>query len=257
MARRPSASAALALAVGAVAVVGCRDHTVSVAYAPTVGDTYDYRYEIEATVTRSLEGQEPEVMRIDTELVARQQVRAVTDDGARIRLQLAREGGATRTAVAILDRAGTLEGVELVEGLSAAVSGLADEGSLIPTLAGPPDRPLAPGDRWEVRQGQRRGEGRLERLGVIDGSDVAVVRTTATEDLARSVQAGASDTEVTGRVRSGATTSYDLHDGAIRRSRSWSRGEIDAEIEPPRGVRAEPVQATIRFEVSVRVTREG
>jgi hypothetical protein len=230
---------------------------VSVAYAPTVGDTYDYRYEIEATVTRTLEGQEPEVMRIDTELAAHQLVRAVTEEGARIRLQLTRDGGATRTAVAIVDRAGTLEGVELVEGLAAAVSGLAEEGSLVPTLAGPPDRPLAPGDRWEVRQGRRADHGRLERLGVIDGSDVAVVRTTATEDLARSVQTGASATEVTGRVRSGATTSYDLDDGAIRRSRSWSRGEIDAEIAPPAGVRAEPVHATVRFEVSVRVSREA
>jgi hypothetical protein len=71
------------------------------------------------------------------------------------------------------------------------------------------------------------------------------------------VQAGASATEVSGRVRSGATTSYDLADGAIRRSRSWSRGQIDAELQPPDGVIAEPVHATIGYEVTVRVTRIG
>lgn len=238
--------------------MGCRPSTVSVAYAPEVGDRYAYRYEIETTVTRTLEGTEPEVVHLDTELVARLEVRARTTRGARIRLELTREGGAPRTAVAIVDRAGSLEGVELVEGLGAAVFGVADEDALVPThLTGPPDRPLAPGDRWSIRDGARREDGRLVRLGVIDDSDVAVVQTTATEDLSRSVQAGASATAVRGRVRSGATTSYDLSDGAIRRSRSWSRGKIDAELQPPEGVQAEPVHATIAYEVVVRVTRIG
>jgi hypothetical protein len=248
---------ALAAAGGAaMALLGCRPATVSVAYAPQVGDRYAYRYEIETTVTRTLEGAEPEVVHLDTELVARQEVRARTARGARIRLELTREGGATRTAVAIVDRAGSLEGVELVEGLGAAVFGVADEEALVPThLTGPPDRPLAPGDRWSIGSRGRREEGRLLRLGVIDDSDVAVVHTTATEDLARSVRAGASATQVSGRVRSGATTSYDLADGAIRRSSSWSRGQIDAELQPPEGVIAEPVHATIGYEVTVRVTR--
>lgn len=257
MPRRPPVGL-VAAAMGTLVLLGCRPSTVSVAYTPQVGDRYAYRYEIEVTITRSLEGAEPEVVHLDTELVARQEVRARTPRGARINLELTREGGATRTAVAIVDRAGSLEGVELVEGLGAAVLGVADEDALVPThLAGPPDRPLAPGDRWSIRAGDRTGEGRLERLGVIDGSDVAVVRTTASEDVSRAVQAGASATEVSGHVRSGATTSYDLVDGAIRRSRSWSHGQIDALLEPPSGVEAEPVHATIGYEVTVRVTRIG
>jgi hypothetical protein len=244
------------LVLGALAAlaIGCRPSTVSVAFAPSVGDRYAYRYEIEATITRAIEGEDPEVLHVDTELVARQEVRARTGRGTRIRLELTREGGTTRTAVALVDRAGSLAGVELVEGLGADVLGAAD--SIVPThLPGPPDRPLAPGDRWSSDEGDLRSEGRLERLGVIDGSDVAVVRTTATEDLARSVQAGSSATEVTGRVRSGATTSYDLADGATRRSRSWSRGKVEAQFAPPRGVVADPVLATIDFDVTVRVTR--
>jgi hypothetical protein len=156
--------------------------------------------------------------------------------------------------VAIVDRAGSLEGVELVEGLGAAVLGVADD-AIVPTLPGPPDRPLAPGDRWSISSARRSGEGRLARLGVVDGSDVAVVRTTATEDLAGAVRAGASATRVRGRVRSGATVSYDLDGGAVRRSRSWSRGEVRAELQPPEGVDAEPVRATISYEVTVEVAR--
>jgi hypothetical protein len=156
--------------------------------------------------------------------------------------------------VAIVDRAGSLEGVELVEGLGAAVLGVADD-AIVPTLPGPPDRPLAPGDRWSIASGARTGEGRLQRLGVIDGRDVAVVRTTASEDLARDLHAGASATEVKGRVRSASTVSYDLDSGAIRRSSSWSRGQVRAELQPPEGVDAAPVRATISYEVTVEVTR--
>ncbi len=190
MARRPLAVPVVVLAV---ALLGCSPTTVSVAFTPEVGATYAYRYEIEATVRRAVEGQEPEVVHVDTELVAEQEVQERTADGARIRLVLTREGGVARTAVVLVDRAGSLEGVELVEDLDAAVFGIASSDTLVPThLGGPPDRPLAPGDRWSVRDGERRGSGRLERLGVVDGADVAVVRVTVTEDLARSLRTGAS-----------------------------------------------------------------
>jgi hypothetical protein len=245
--------AALA-ALAAAPLWACRPSTVSVTYAPQVGDRYGYRYEISATVSRQLEGEAPQVSHVDTELRADQVVEARTARGARLRLRLTREGGAPREAVAIVDRAGSLEGIELVEGLGAAVLGVADE-AILPTLPGPPDRPLAPGDRWSIDGRGRTGEGRLERLGVVDGRDVAVVRTTATSRLARDLLAGASATAVRGRVRSGSTVSYDLDGGAIRRSRSWSRGEVRAELQPPEGVDAAPVRATISYEVTVEVTR--
>jgi hypothetical protein len=249
-------TAAVLAVVAPLLLLGCRPATVSVAYTPEVGDRYEYRYEIDATVTRALEGQAPEVVQVDTELVAVQEVQARTRSGTRIDLELTREGGVPRTAVVLVDRAGSLEGVELVDDLDAAVFGVASGDSLIPThLGGPPDRPLAPGDRWTVSDGARRGTGRLDRVGVVDDEHVAVVTTSATEELDRSLTAAESATRVRGALRSGATTSYDLDGGAIRRSASWSRGELQAELAPPPGVDAEPVRATITYEVSVRVTR--
>jgi hypothetical protein len=112
-------------AVAACALAGCRPGTVSVAYDPQVGDRYEYRYEIEARVTRAVEGGEPEVVEVDTELVADQEVQAVTGSGARIAVRLTREGGVPRTAVVLVDRAGSLAGVELVDDLDAAVFGVA------------------------------------------------------------------------------------------------------------------------------------
>jgi hypothetical protein len=92
---------------------------------------------------------------------------------------------------------------------------------------------------------------------VVDDEDVAVVRTVVTEPVDRSLRAADSPTRVRGTLRSGGTTAYDLADGAIRRSGSWSRGELRALLRPPAGVDAEPVQATIRYEVTVDVTRLG
>ena len=254
MLRRPRAL--LLVALVPVLATACRADTVSVAYDPEVGDRYEYRYEIDATVTRAVEGEAPEVVEVDTVLTAEQLVQARTSSGARIRLELTREGGVPRSAVVLVDRAGSLEGVELVDDLDAAVFGVAGGDSLVPThLGAPPDRPLAPGDRWTVADGPRHGRGRLERLGVIDDAKVAVVRTWTTEDVERSVRAADSRTRVRGTLRSGGVTSYDLDDGAIRRSRTWSRGELRAELAPPPGVDAEPVQATIGYDVAVRVTR--
>jgi hypothetical protein len=56
-------------------------------------------------------------------------------------------------------------------------------------------------------------------------------------------------------VRSSSTTSYDLADGAVRRSRTSSHADVQARIEPPAGVEAEPVLASIAFDVTVEVTR--
>jgi hypothetical protein len=255
MVRRPVGG----LAVAALCVlVGCRPATVSVGFSPAIGDRYAYRYEIHATITRDVQGRPPEVVHLDTELSARQEVQALTKGGARIRLVLTRDGGVPRTAVVLVDRAGSLEGIELVEGLDAAAFGVGGDDTLGPShLTGPPDRPLAPGDRWTIREATRHGSGRLDRLGVVDGEDVAVVATSITDDVDEAGLAGTSSTHVTGALRTTATTSYDLRGGAIRRSRSHSSGRLDARLAPPAGVTARAVHATIGYDVTVRVTRTG
>jgi len=138
MVRRP---VMVLVVAAACALMGCRPSTVSVAFTPAIGDRYSYRYDIHATITREVEGQKPEVVHIDTSRVAQQDVQALTKPGARIRVVLTREGGTPRTAVVLVDRAGSLEGIELVEGLDAAAFGVAGDDALGPTrLTGPPDR---------------------------------------------------------------------------------------------------------------------
>jgi hypothetical protein len=254
MVRRP-----LGLVVGAavVAVVtACQPATVSVAYTPAIGQRYGYRYEIDATVTRRVAGQAPDVEHLDAQLVAQERVQAHSRAGTRLRLVLVRDGGTPRSAVVLVDRAGSLAGIELVQGLDATTFGLAGRGSFGPgTATAPPNGRLAPGDRWTIRGEGRRGHGRLERLGVVDGQDVAVMATAVTEQVDEAGQAGTSATHVKGQVTSDATTSYDLQGGAVRRSRSHSTGTLRALLRPPSGVDASAVQATLEYDVTVRVTR--
>jgi hypothetical protein len=236
-------AAALAVVAGA-----CREHTVSVEFSPERGDHFRYRYEVQATLTRSVDGREPEVQVVDTELTADQRVLGRRGDGTRIRIEVTREGGARSTVIAVVDRAGSLEGVELVQGLHADVFGIGEGDGLVTDPGeGLPEGRLRPGDRWTLADGQRRGHGRLERLGVEDDHDVAVVRTSTTEPV--TTESGH------GLVTAGSRTSYDIDDGAVRSGRSWSHGHLDVQLQPPSNVVAEPVPATVTYDVEVTVER--
>jgi hypothetical protein len=232
----------------AALVAGCREPTVSVEFSPEQGDHFRYRYQVTATLTRSVDGREPEVQTVDTELTADQRVLGRTGDGIRVEVEVTREGGSRSTVVALVDRAGSLEGIELVEGLDAGVFGIGDDDGLVtdPAEGLPPGR-LRPGDRWSIADGNRRGHGRLERLGVDDGRDVALVRTSTSEPV--DADGGR------GEVRAGSLTSYDLDDGAVRSGRSWSHGRLELQLEPPSNVVAEPMQATVTYDVEVTVVR--
>ena len=246
---------ALVVLVGATGLGACRSGTVVIEASPEIGDRARYRYEIEATVTSALEGAEPTTNEIRTDLVADQEVVAVTPDGVEAQVTLRHDGRAAREAQVVLDAAGGLRGIELVEGLPSDVLGAAQLGALFPPVAAPPTHPLAPGDRWTIDEGTLQGHGRLERLGLVDGEEVAVVATTLTETVDEAVAAGTSTAILVGDLRSRRAVTYDLRDGALRRSDARSRGEVTATIQPPPGIQAAPALASITYVIEVRVTR--
>lgn len=253
MDRRLATAAALLGAL--LAGSACRPGTITVEPRVEVGDRARYRYEIEATITSALEGDEPTTTEIATELLADQEVVAITEDGARAQVTLRRDGAAPRQAQVLLDRSGAIRSVELVEGLASGGLGLAELGSLLPPSSLPPASPLAPGARWKISEGGLDGRGRLDRVGIIDGEEVAVVETSVVEALREAVVAGPSEATIDGELRSVGTAAYDLAGGAVRRSSARSRSEVRARIQPPAGVEAEPVDATITYDIRVRVTR--
>lgn len=247
-------TAALVLLVAAPAWAGCRPSTVDVAFTPTEGDQYSYRYDIEATITQSLDGAEPTVTEISTTLRADQEVIQVSPGGVLAEVTLRREGGAPRTSEVRLDRAGTLQGVDLIEGQPADIFGLGDLGGVLPTAA-LPEGPLAPGDRWSIDGEPVTGTGRLRRLGVIDGEDVAVIASDLTEPIDGTIPVGNTTAELEGDLRATSTTAYDLRDGSLRRATTRAHGVVQARIEPPPGIDAGAALGAITYEIRVRVTR--
>jgi hypothetical protein len=247
-------AAALVAAALSPLAGACRESTVTLDRSPAVGDRYSYRYELTATVSQSLEGAEPTRTDITTTIQADQEVLEVHAGGVRAEVTIRRDGGAPRRAVVRLDRAGALQGLELVEGQRPELLGLDDLGAVLSTVPLPAG-PLSPGARWTIDDGGVSGAGRLVRLGVIDGRDAAVVRTDTTQPVDEISPAGDTTAALEGRLRSRTTTAYDLDDGSVRRASSRTEGEVRARIDPPPGVDAEPVLGTITYAVRVRVTR--
>jgi hypothetical protein len=248
--------AATAAIVAGLAVVGaCREATVRIHPDPQVGDRARYRYEIEATITRALEGDEPVTSEISSELVADQEVRAITDAGIEAEVTLRRDGAPAQTATVVLDPTGAIRSIQLVEGLQAEGLGLTELASLLPPATQPPTGSLAPGARWSIAEGALEGRGRLMRLGIVDDADVAVVETTLRDAIDEAVAAGASAATLHGDLRAETTASYRIDDGTVWRSSARSHGEVQATIEPPAGVDAAPALGTISYDIRVRVTR--
>lgn len=243
------------LAVALAALGACQPGTVRIDGHPSVGERSRYRYEIVATITRSIEGGAPTTSRVATTLLADQKVTAVSDAGVQADVTLRRDGAATRTARVLLNRSGAIRSIELVAGLDSADVGLSQLGSLLPPAVTPPTRALAPGARWAIDEEDVRGTGRLMRLGVVDGADVAVVETSLSERIADAVTSGTSRATLTGTLRTYSTAAYDLEDGSTRHSTARSSGTVHARIEPPVGIQARPVLGTITYDIEVQAVR--
>lgn len=243
-----AAAAAVVLAMGA-----CRPGTVELAFTPHVGDEARYRYEIDATLTQALDGSEPRVTEITTTIETHQQIVEVGEGGARAEVTLRRDGAPAHTASITLDRSGSLEGIGLGDDEAGPIDAL---GTLL-SGAPLPHRSVAPGSRWRVSDHDLRGEGRLVRLGVVDGRDTAVVASKLTHALDEAVETGSTTAQLTGALHSATTSSYDLADGALRQATTRADGRVRALIKPPAGVDAAPAKGTITYAVHIVVTRLG
>jgi hypothetical protein len=250
--------AALAAVVASGVFVGCRPDTVRLGFEPEVGATYRYVYEIEATITRTVEGEAPRTSELSVTLESTQTVTEVTAEGTRLEVTLQSSSTeAPSTASVVVDRAGSLQAIQQIDGLPASTTGLSTDALLAAAATETPDRPLAVGDRWEVRQGTIRGDGRLDRLGILDGDPAAFVEIDLLEALSATEETGGSQVVLEGDLRTSATTAFDVEDGSVREGHTHSRGDVDVVVAPPAGVDATPVEARVTYELRVTTTRTG
>jgi hypothetical protein len=263
----PAALAAVAVcALGA----GCAsdDGTVTLAFEPEPGAEVEYETVIESTTVTDFPDTPSDTATDTARLTTHQRVLEVTEDGVRVEVALTRPEIGTRTFVVRFDRAAQLTTVEQVEGIPTDALGELGLTEIFPAAAGaPPDRPLAPGERWviddEVSFGENdesarlQGAGRLVALGVEDGDDTATVTSHTLLPVTTTTSSTSGTRTLTGTQVSDVTATYDLADGGLRRAEAVTMGRFRVVLGPPEGVSGDPFEGTLEVEVRSTVTRAG
>lgn len=260
MRARPLALLAVVLGLVAPAFTACTEDTVRVAFHPAPGDRATYRIEVRATAVTTIPGERQRRTEAETVLVARHRVLEAGPDGSRVRVQVSEAGGATSsTFVVRLDRAAQLTAVQRIEGLPSGTLGDLGLSEIFPAAAtAPPDRPLAPGDRWPIDAPVRvaapgpsrlHGEGRLVALQAVDGRELARVESTYRLPVRRTGADTGGRLALDGVQRTRATVAYDLEDGSVRSADARTRGRYDVTLLPPPGVEGRPVPGTLVVDV--------
>jgi len=240
-------------------LAGCRRDTVRVSFRPAIGASYRYEVRVHSVTTTRLADGEPE--RSVDEIVLRVDETVLSADGgeARVGVRLRQAGTADRTFVVRLDRAAQLAGVDAVEGLPPSVVGPDALPQILPGAPGaPPDRPLAPGERWTIDapadqsgDGGARltGVGRVVDLGVIHGRKVASTRALTRLPLTSTAAVRGNAVALDGTETTEGTATRDLTDGSVERATTVTQGDFGLVLAPGGDDGGSRVTGTLTIEV--------
>lgn len=247
-------------------LVGCRDHTVALAFRPEIGSTYRYEVRVHAVSTTTLEGQAPERTDEEVRLIAEHTVLDAGPEGVRVQVLVGEPGTSAQVFYVEFNRAAQLESIESTVGVPADVVGALGVSEIFPGGAGgPPNRRLAPGETWRVDRrisvpgaeapSRLRVTGRLAELGLAGDEKVARMHTTTRLPFRATQLTTAGIVALDGRQHIEQEATYDLDDGAIRTVQATTRGRFDIQVQPPSGLIAEPVPGTLEVRVTSRTRR--
>jgi hypothetical protein len=244
---------------------GCDPDTVRVAFHPRPGARYSYEVKVRSVTTSRLGDAEPQRSVETAVLRADHLVLSTTGGRVRVRVQLRRPGTATRTYVVRFSPTAQLEDVETVEGLPASVLGRLELPEVFPSAAGaPPNRPLAPGDRWHTTDhltlpgggtGIVRGAGHLVELGVTDGRKVASIVSRTRLPLVTESQVRGGNLSLDGVEISDVKARRALSDGSVLSADSTTRGTFKMRLAPPFGNAGDAIPGNLTVEVRSQTRR--
>ncbi|HEX9968518.1 MAG TPA: hypothetical protein VGB03_00140 [Acidimicrobiales bacterium] len=258
--RRPHRIAAALLLVTAAA---CADGTVRVAFRPPTGARYTYRVTVTAEVATRIGDRPPRRTTEEDVFTARHAVLSTGPTGSRVEVRLEAEGQEPRTFVVRFDRAGQLAEVQRIEGIPAGILGGLGLSEIFPAAAAaPPERPLAPGDRWVIDEsvdlpGSSRiqGTGRVTALGMVRGRKLATVESDYVLPVSRTADEGENRLRLDGTQRTRATSTHDVDDGAVEAVEADTTGTFAIQLLPPEGTTGPVVPGQLEVRVRSTTTR--
>ena len=246
-------------------LTACGEDTVRVSYRPPLGARYRHEVRVHSVTTTTLAGSGEDRTVDDLVLITEQTVLAADAEGVRVRVRLRQDGAPDRTFVVRLDRAAQLAGVETVEGLPPSVLGADALPQILPGAAGaPPDRPLAPGERWTIDApaalpdtvGARlQGSGRLVELGLSGGRKVASTRSSTRLPLSATTPLRGSVVALDGIETTDGTATRALADGAVEQATTVTHGQFRLTLGPVGTPAAAPVGGTLTLDVRSETRR--
>ena len=259
---------ALALA-GAVAatssLAACSEDKVQVTFRPKVGDVFRYELKVKSVTETRLGTAAPERTVDEAVLEATDTVLTATPEEVRVQVVLRRSGSPDRSFIVRFDRGAQLSGVETVEGLPPGVLGpLAFPEFLPAAAAAPPDKMLAPGDKWKIDarpvlpggvEAHFEGTGQLVKVGSSDGRKVASLQSETRLPLVSSSQVGSVTVALEGVETTSASATRALSDGSVYDASSVTKGDFQLTLIGPGGEDAAPVTGTMTVEVRSETRR--
>lgn len=263
--RRPAPAWALIGLALTILLGGCREGTVSLAFRPDPGQRYTYRISVRATTVTTVADEPPRRTSTETVFVSSQKVLAVTPVGGRVEVRVQEKGSPAQTFVVALDRAAQLAEVQNIEGLPARALGDLGLSEIFPAAAAaPPNRPLAPGEGWDIDTAVKltdapparlRGSGRLVSLGRIDGVDVARVESRYGLPVRQAAAPTDNGLTLDGSQTTTARVTYSIDDGAVLSAKARTTGTFDITLFPPPGTPGSPAPGTLTVVVSSTTER--
>ncbi len=258
--------ALVVVALAGAALPGCAPGTVRVAFRPRVGARYAYRVKVRTRSTLRVDGRPTISQDVPLSLDVDQTVLSTGEDGSVVQVVLRTRPDDEKTVLVRLDRAAQLVGLEPANGRDPASLGDLGVAEVFPAAVGaPPDRPLRPGERWQVDSpvtlpastpSRLVGDGRLTGLGVVSGQKAATVTTASILPVVRrTMSAGGNEAVFEGTQRTTTTASHALADGAIQAARSTTKATYALRLLPPPGLSGDPVRGTLALEVTSRTKR--
>jgi len=231
------------------------------------GDVATYRIDVDADAVTALAERVPRRTTTESVFQARHEVLTVAGGRRNVEIAVAEQGGPTTTYVVSLDRSGQLTRVASIEGLPTEALGDLGLAEIFPrAAASAPDRALSPGDRWSIDEPitvagteptRLRGEGRLVRVGVVDGRNTATVQTDFRLPVRRNEVDTGGRLRLDGEQHTTATITYGLADGIVQSAVARTVGSYRIALFPPIGTAGEAVPGTLELTIRSSTRRQG